>query len=128
MSLDTDLQAYVTFNAQCKMEMNKISEQTSVTPNVFYCRAPSHQDLLLSGSPSFSEENYDVEVYGEDIDAVESLAQTLINLLHGYRGNIGLTYCHAVMVSDHAQDYQSKVLMNTDAGLHVSTFSLQIIH
>jgi hypothetical protein len=127
MQIDLDLTSYLQFHSGATVEQNKISE-TQPLVAVFFQRRPSNQDLFLDGSAGLYDTNFDVEIYGTDIDAVESLADSLKTLLHGFAGHMGFTYVYSIFVSDHEEDYTSKVELNTDAGLHVSTFALEISH
>jgi hypothetical protein len=110
------------------VEQNKIAEDYSNSPAIYIHRRPSQQEVFLDGTQSIAETNFDVEIYGEDIDAVEALADTLKPQLNGQQGQMGLTMVNGMFVSDHEGNYESKIQLNTDEGLHVSTFALQIFH
>lgn len=136
MQLDIDLVTYLSAHlAGTPIEQNKLAEDYATNPAVMFVRRPSSQDVLLSGAqPSIAETHYDLEVYGINIDAVETLADQLVapyaagGLLNGFQGPMGTTTVLAAFVADHADDYTSKVELNTDEGLHVVTFALSILH
>jgi predicted exporter len=110
------------------VEQGKISADKTPSTAVYFSRAPSTQHMFLGGEAGLWDSNFDVEVYGSDIDAVETLATNLIVACQGFTGAMGQTTVLAMFVSDHAEDYVSKVEMNTDSGLNVSHFALEIIH
>jgi hypothetical protein len=125
--LDADLIAYLQGLTNVPVEMNKISEGVSY-PAVFVQRRPSQHALLLNGAPTVAEDNYVVECYGKDIDAVENVAATVLAGLNGYKGLMGGSFILAAFVSDSADDYQSRVLLSTDEGFHVSSMDVQILN
>jgi len=129
MQIDIDLQSELSFlsGAGVPVEQGKISEGNAY-PAVYYSRRPSNQELYLSGKPCLSDTNFTIEVYGEDIDAVETLADKLRTALHGFKGWMGSTFVKGSFCEDSEEDYQSKVEMNTDEGINVSMFNLQILH
>jgi hypothetical protein len=128
MQVDIDLTAFLSMTANVPVEQNNISEMKTSTPQVYFARRPSQQELFLDGTPIMYDTNFDVEIYGEDIDAVESLADTLKPVLNGFRGNMGATTVLGMFVSDHAEEYTSKAEMSSSEGLHVATFALNILH
>jgi len=134
MQIDIDLVTYLQETITSPIEQNKIAEDYTTNPAIMFVRRPSTQDLLLDGSPSIAETEYDFEIYGIDIDAVESLADSLVKpvfsggLLNGFQGVMGATSVLASFVSDQADDYTPKVEQNTDEGLHVVSFTLRILH
>lgn len=135
MQLDLDLTAYLVSKLPgTPVEQNKLAESYATNPAVYFVRRPSSQDLLLSGAANLAETEYDVEVYGIDIDAVNTLADHLTapvsggGYLNGFQGAMGSTTVLAAFVEDQADDYTPKVELNTDEGLHVVTFALRILH
>lgn len=136
MQLDLDLLAYLNAHVTGPppIEQNKIAEDYTSTPAIMFVRRPSNQDVFLDGSPGLSETEYDFEIYGIDIDAVNTLADGLVKpvssagLLNGFQGAMGDTEVLAAFVSDQSDDYTPKVDLNTDEGLHVVSFALKIIH
>jgi hypothetical protein len=136
MQLDIDLITYLKAHlaGPPPIEQNKIAEDYATNPAIMFIRRPSTQDLLLSGFPSIAETEYDFEIYGIDIDAVNTLADELVapytsgGLLNGFQGAMGSTVVLAAFVSDQADDYTPKVELNTDEGLNVVSFALKIMH
>lgn len=128
MQLDIDLTTFMSAQLSGKpVEQNKLAEDYTTTPAVVFFRSDSTEDLLLNGDAGLTTTNYDVEIYGSDIDAVESAADTLKTALHGKIGAMGDSTILGAFVSDHASDYVPKADLATDEGLNSSTFSLQII-
>lgn len=130
MQLDIDLQQQIQFLTfgQYPVEQNKIAEDYTTAPAIMFMKRDSNQDLFADGVPGLTYTEYDVEIYGEDIDAVDSVTETLRLALNGFRGQMGLTFVLGSFVSDHADDYTPKIELATDEGLNVQTFALQIIH
>lgn len=128
-TIDTDLQQFLYWTSNgAVVEQGKVSENYTTSPAIYFNRINSDVELFLGGEAGLYDSNYDVEVYGEDIDKVEDMAQALISALHGFMGKMGYTTVQAAFVTDHSEDYASKVAMETDEGINVSHFALQIIH
>lgn len=130
MQIDLDLTQqlkWLTGN-QYPIEQNKIAEDYNTAPAIMFARRNQVQDLFLNGSTGLNHSEYDVEIYGTDIDAVDAAAEMLRAPLNGYAGQMGLTFICASFVTDHSDDYTPKVDLNTDEGLHVQTFALRLIH
>lgn len=130
MQIDLDLTQqlqFLTFS-QYPVEQNKIAEDYSVAPAIMFVRRNQVQDLFLGGQTGLNESEYDIEIYGTDIDAVDAAAELLRTPLNGFSGNMGLTFVYAAFVTDHSDDYTPKVELQTDEGLHVQTFALRLIH
>ena len=130
MQIDLDLTSqlqWLTSN-QYPVEQNKIAEDYSVAPAIMFVRRNQVQDLFLNGNIGINESEYDIEIYGTDIDAVDAAAELLRTPLNGFTGNMGLTFVYAAFVTDHSDDYTPKVELQTDEGLHVQTFALRLIH
>lgn len=136
MQLDVDLVFYLqgVLSGPPVIEQNKIAEDYATNPAIMFVRRPSNQDLLLNGTPSIVQTDYDVEVYGLDVDATNTLADQLVKpvsiggALNGFQGKMGTTTVLAAFVEDEADDYTPKVTLNTDEGLHVVSFALRILH
>lgn len=136
MQLDVDLVFYLQGRLLGfpPIEQNKIAEDYTSSPAIMFVRRPSNQDLLLGGAASMAVTEYDIEVYGTDVDAVNSLADqmttpvSLGGVLNGFQGKMGTTTVLAAFVEDQADDYTPKVDLNTDEGLHVVSFALKILH
>ena len=137
MQIDIDLLTYLKAHITGTVptiEQNKLAEDYATSPAIMFVRRPSMQDVLLSGFPNIAETEYDFEIYGIDIDAVNTLADQLVapytagGLLNGFQGAMGTTTVLAAFVSDQADDYTPKVELNTDEGLNVVSFALKIMH
>lgn len=130
MQIDLDLTQQITWLTanQYPVEQNKIAEDYSVAPAIMFVRRNQVQDLFLNGNTGLNESEYDIEIYGTDIDAVDAAAELLRTPLNGFSGSMGLTFVYAAFVTDHSDDYTPKVELQTDEGLHVQTFALRLIH
>jgi len=128
MQIDIDLRSYLATNLGIGVEQNKIAEDYNTSPALMFQRRPSTQDLFLNGTPSINETNFDIEIYGIDIDAVETTTDTAKTLLNGFKGTMGSTFVLGAFVTDHEDDYTPKVELQNDEGLNVCTFALQIIY
>jgi hypothetical protein len=136
MQLDIDLVTYLSAHlfGPPPIEQNKIAEDYSTSPAIMFVRRPSNQDLFLNGTADIADTEYDFEVYGTDVDAVNALADSLVKpasaggLLNGFQGAMGTTTVLAAFVEDQADDYTPKIELNTDEGLHVVSFLLRILH
>lgn len=130
MQLDLDLTTWLqwkTLNAY-PIEQNKIAEDYNSSPAIMFIRRNAVTDLFLNGNTGLNETEYDVEVYGTDVDAVDTAVELIRPALNGFRGVMGFTTVLGSFVTDHADDYTPKVELNTDEGLHVQTFALKFIH
>lgn len=80
-------------------------------------------------SNNFQSE-FDVEVISDDIDEAQNQADAIKTALQslGAGVTIGTTYCQAIFVELHNDDYISRVVLNTDDGLHVCAFSVRVFH
>jgi hypothetical protein len=70
----------------------------------------------------------DLEIVGSDIDAVQSQADSLKTALQITATTVGSTFCMAIFVVGHSDDYVSKTVLDTDEGLHFVALSLRIFH
>lgn len=127
MHLDIDLQQYLRFWLHCTVEQNKISEETAATPCVTFIVRNDNQEQFLGGGDQIRVTEYDIEVYGEDIDAVDTLAAKARGLLNGFRGMMGLTTVLGGFVRDQDGNYVPKASHATDEGLHVNSFVWKVI-
>lgn len=130
MQIDIDLAAQMAALTLAPAEQNKLAEDFPQMPAVVFFRRDSAQDLFLDGMAGLTTTDFDVEIYGVDVDAVEAMADTLKgpNALHGFRGLMGQSTVLGAFVSDHASDYLAKSDLATDEGLHSATFALLVIH
>lgn len=130
MQLDIDLTQWLqwTTNNTIPVEQNKIAEDYTTSPAIMFVRRNANQDLFLDGSLMNHETEYDVEVYGTDVDAVDAIVELIRPLLNGFRGEMGETTILAAFVADHADEYTPKIEMSTDEGLHVQTLSFRVLH
>ena len=100
-------------------------------PFVFFRRASTIQERLMSGvlTDNF-ETTIDVEVVSTDIDEMESEADSLKTLLQQISpcSLLGNTFTFAIEVMEHSDEYISRVILDSDEGLHLATFSVVIFH
>lgn len=128
MRIDLDFTAYLKSLTPNPVEQNKLAEDYSTSPAVMFVRRSGFTDLFLNGGIGLTTTEYDVEVYGTDVDAVDTLVETLRPPLNGFMGAMGQTTVLGGFVEEHSDDYTSKVELNTDEGLHVQTFAVKLIH
>jgi hypothetical protein len=127
VSIDTDLQTYLTTLAYpTPVQQNVISADQS-TPRVWYQRKASNQDTFTDGSKSVTNSVFAVEVMSLDIDQAEAIAQTIKDASNGFFGHMGFTYVGGCTVEEMEQDYEPKNL-GADVGFHVAAFNLHLIH
>jgi hypothetical protein len=115
------------------IEKGRVS-QSQPSPRVHFQRAESNRDVDLSGSGMLYETAFDVEVGAVNDDPTcqtiaEALkeGQTGAGGLNGYRGAMGGNFCHGAFVSDHADDYEPK-LLDADDGWNIAAFRVLVIH
>lgn len=126
MSLDVDLQSELATLSGVATQENKTDEDHS-QPNVVWIRNDAQQDVWLNGTAGLNESNYTVTVYGLDIDATASIADTMKASLNGFSGIMGSTQVLGCFVSQAADDYIPKEL-DADEGLHQFSFNIQILN
>jgi len=101
------------------------------TPWIWFKRSSTIQERLLSGAvtDNFVTE-IDVEIVDTDIDCVQAQADNLKTALQAIAPGSMLetTFCMAIFVNEHDDEYISKSVLNTDDGLHVASFSVRIFH
>ncbi len=111
-------------DASVPVSENYVSEDKG-QPRVWWQRSTSNVELLLSGQLSLVDTNYNVEVFGSDIDATASIADALKSSLHGFRGQMGDSFVLGMFVTDHSDEYLPRNI-DTDDGFHGFSFAVQV--
>lgn len=126
MAVDADfynkLDSLTTYDVQ-----QNVVNTDKQTPYVWFQRRSELKDVFLNGSAGLSTIDFDVEVIGEDINAVETEALSLRNSLNGFAGLIGTTQVLGCFVNDADDDYISKTIA-ADTGVHVIAFEVTLIY
>jgi len=128
--IDTSFFSWLDSQTTWQIQEGKIDTEKD-DPFIWFRRASTVQFHLLNGTALDVFTTYfDVEVIGADIDAVQTQADSLKTALQSISPAtvVGSTFCKAITVEDHEDDYLSKVVLNTDDGLHLASFSVKIIH
>jgi acylphosphatase len=97
-------------------------------PWVYFQRALSNTETDLKGEVStLTDTTFDVEVVGEDDDAVQTLAAALKAALNGYRGTMQGAVVLGAFVADHTDDYRPKSV-DSDDGYFLAAFQVEMTH
>lgn len=134
MAVDVDLRTKLVSiinDASVPVEQGKITD-TRGKPRVWLRRAGGATDIFLGGQKGLTETRFDVEVHGDDIGAVQGLADSIRahhgdGGLNGFAGTLGTSEVLGVFVEDHADDYEPKGFAENDAGTHVAALDVNII-
>lgn len=134
MAVDEDLRtklATIINDATIPIEEGKVSD-TRARTRVWYRRANSNTDVFIGGNAGLTETRFDIEVHGENIATVQTLAASIKALhsaggLNGLSGAFGSSSVLGIFVEDHSDDYEPKGGFETDTGLHVCSLDVQVI-
>ena len=108
------------------VQQDRIDASQLATPRVWFQRQSQTTEVFVNGTPGQTDTVFDVEVCGEDIDAVQNLANTLRTSLNGYSGIMLFDRVLGTFVNEANDEYIFKNF-DADDGFHVAAFQVQVI-
>ncbi len=132
MSLETDLHAYLKANAGILAVATGGTYHVrrpidSSAPCLVIGRGAGERGHDLSGGAGYAQPDFDLDCFATSFVTAKAIALAVRTALQGYKGTMGSTVVHSVIVSDET-DLYAYAQNSSDVGMYHTALSATVLY